>query len=274
MSPPCHTTSSHLANPVMSISETQDLLLLPSSRPLSHLVPHPTLPVATSAFSLVTFSHKLVFTRLQLSFLKFDAGHVILKLKSTPHPFASTEHVKSFVIWPDSPASFLCSKPMAPATENVPWFIWQMSAYPSRPVGVSFLRSLLQCLQAVLCPLFGFPLSSFKETFLMVCFYVSPIPEWKLLEIAVYNLFLSQSSSQGLPQIRYKLTNVCWVKILRSLFHLHLGLKLYSVIEDAGSDIKIIKHFNGFSLQEAYVRKYLRFLFLWREYNPYTLRLV
>ena len=120
MSPPYHTTSSHLANPVMSISETQDLLLLPSSLPLSHLVPHPTLPMATSAFSLVTFSHKLVFTRLQFSFLKFDAGHVILKLKSTPHPFASAEHVQSFVIWPNSPASFLCSKPMAPATENAP----------------------------------------------------------------------------------------------------------------------------------------------------------
>lgn len=135
---PAHTTSSHLANPVMSTLDTQDLLLLHSSPPLFHLAPHPTVPVATSAFSLVTFSHKLVFTRLQLSFLKFDAGHVILKIKSTPRPFASAKHVKSFVIWPNAPASFLFSKPMAPATENAPWFTWQMAAYPSRPVECLF----------------------------------------------------------------------------------------------------------------------------------------
>lgn len=85
MSPPYRTTSSHLANPVMSISETQDLLLLPHSLPLSHLVPHPTLPMATGAFSLVTFSHKLVFTRLQFP-LKFDAGHVIPQTEHSP-PF-------------------------------------------------------------------------------------------------------------------------------------------------------------------------------------------
>ena len=274
MSPPYHTTSSHLANPVMSTLETQDLLLLHSSLPLFHLVPHPTLPVATSAFSLVTFSHKLVFTSLQLSFLNFDAGHVILKIESTPHPFASAKHVKSFVIWPNSPASFLSSKPMAPATENAPRFTWQMAAYPSRPVECLFSKAFSSVFRQSFAPFLGSHSLLSRRHFWWSVFMCHLYQNESSLESTVYNSFLSQSSSQGLPQIRYKLTNVWWVKILRSLFHLHLGLKLYSVIEDDGLDIKIIKHFNRFSLQEAHVRKYLRSLSLWREYNAYTLRLV
>lgn len=180
-------------------------------------------------------------------------------LRTTPRPFASAEHVKSFVICPDSLAPFLCSKPIAPTTENASWFTWQMSAYPSRVGGVSFLWSLPQCLQTVSSPFFGFPPSLLSRWPVMVCFYVSPAPEWKFLESAVYNLFLCQFSSQCLPQIRYKSINTWWVKILRSLFHLHLGLKLFYAIGDACSDIKIIKHFNRFSLQEAYVREYINF---------------
>ena len=93
--PPYHSISNHFS-PVTSTSDIHNLPSLHPSLPCSDLVPHHTSLMTTATSSQVTPLYKLVFPLLQVFFLKFDADHVILKLKNPL--FASIEHLKHFII--------------------------------------------------------------------------------------------------------------------------------------------------------------------------------
>lgn len=145
---------------------------LHSSLPWSDLIPHHILLITTIASSLVTSLYKFVFTMLQVFFLNFGAEHVILRQDPV---FASAEHLKHFIIWPDFLAPFLHCKPMATIFENPARFSWQISVYPSRLECLFF-----EAFPSVFRQSPAFSLCSYAYSmwwgclWWMICFCVSP----------------------------------------------------------------------------------------------------